>query len=268
MSDFERLKTMLRNAARDGMAPRDRVKYETGRAGVAHILEELGTAVLGQRLSFEFEDGARIVCEASGRRLVRLLTPAPARLTPEQVALFDRDDLAGEDAQGLADLLVGLCERNSGFAVTAQPLGDEIGPAHGGVAPAAIAEAAGLSGDTPVETGNDPSHQAFLDALGPSLQAAVLVEDEAASLICGEGDEAAFIVDWADSSLDKLLTAGFPLLGTLETNGILVFSLPETQDRDLLIAGRRGSLVIATVTGGHLVETLDRWRALNLAPVY
>ncbi len=266
MSDFDRVKSMLKSAARDGTAPPGQIDYETGRVGVARMLEKLGTAVLGQRLSFEFEDGSHFVCEASGRRLVRLLAPAPAHLIPGQVALFERDELSGDDAQGLADLLVALCERNSGFAVTAEPLGDEIGPAHRGVEPAAIAEAAGLPGESLFETGKDPSHEAFLDALGPSLQAAIVIEDEDASLICGEGDEAAFIVDWAESSLDNLLTAGFPLLGTLETNGILVFALPETQGRDLLIAGRRGSLVIATVRSGHLAETLDRWRALNLAP--
>jgi hypothetical protein len=266
MSDFDRLKAMLRRSARDGTAPPGRVGYATGPAGVAHMLEQVDTAVLGQRLGFEFDDGSRLVCETSGRRLVRLLAPAPPGLSAEQAALFDRDELAADDLRGLADLLFGLCERGSGVAMTAEPLGDEIDPAHGGVAPAAIAEAAGLPGAALFEPGAGASQEAFLDALRPSLQAVVLVEGEEASLIHGEGDEAAFLVDWVDSSLGILLSPGFPLLGTLETNGILVFALPETAGCHLLIAGRRGSLVVATVKGGDVAATLDRWRALNLDP--
>ena len=268
MSDLDRLKTILKRAARDGTAAPDMVEYATGPAGVARMLEQLGSAVLGQRLRFEFEDGSRVVCEASGRRLLRLVGPAPSHLIPKQAALFSRDELAGDDVQLVADLLVGLSDRNARFAVTTEPLGDEFGPTHGGIAPEAIAEAAGLNGGLQVATGEDPSHEAFLDALGPSLQAAILIDGEDASLIYGEGDPAAFIIDWAEGALDNLLTAGFPLLGTLETNGILVFSLPESAGRDLLVAGRRGSLVIAAVTGGHLAETVDRWRALNLVAAH
>ena len=39
MSDFERLKTMLRRAARDGTASPEPVAYETGSDGVARMLE-------------------------------------------------------------------------------------------------------------------------------------------------------------------------------------------------------------------------------------
>ena len=78
MSDFDRLKTILRRAARDGSGSPDRVEYETGPAGVARMLEQVAAAVLSQRLSFEFDDGSRVVCEASGGRVLRLLAPAPS----------------------------------------------------------------------------------------------------------------------------------------------------------------------------------------------
>ncbi|SPH18235.1 hypothetical protein DEA8626_01767 [Defluviimonas aquaemixtae] len=260
MSDFERLKAMLRHSAQDGTPRLGRVEYATAQAGVARVLEQVDTAVIGQQLSFEFDDGARLVCTTVGRRLVRLLPPAPPGLTAEQTALFDLDELRGEHAQGLSNLLVGLCERGAGFAMRVEPLGEGVAPASGGVEPVAIAEAAGLPGEAMFETGAGKLHETFLDALQASLRAAILIDGEVSSLICGEGDEAALVVDWVESSLEKLLSPGFPLLGTLETNGILVFGLPEAAGCHLLIAGRRGNLVVATVKGGDVAATVDLWR--------
>lgn len=260
MSDFERLKAMLRRSARDGMAQPGPVRYMTWPEGLARILEQVDTAVLGQRLSFEFDNASRLVCEASGRRLVRLLTPPPPGLTAEHVALFDRDELAVDDIRALSVLFRGLCERGAGFAMTAEPLGEGIGPVRGGVDPAAIAEAAGLPVEAGPRAGEGTGHEALLEGLRPLLQAVVLVEGEDLTLVRGEGDEAAFIVDWVENSLSKLLSPGFALLGTLETNGLLVFALPATAGRHLLVAGRRGNLLVATVKGSDVVATVDLWR--------
>lgn len=264
MSEFGRLKALLRRSARDGTARPGRVEYGTGSTGVGRLLDQVDIAVLRQRLCFEFDDGSCLLCVASGRRLVRLLPPAPPGLTAEQLALFDRGCLAPEDVQALCKLLGGLCERGSSFAMTAEPLANEIDPTHGGVEPAAIAEVARLPSAGPFEPEDYPSHEAFLDALGTSVESVLLVEGEDALLVRGEGDAAAFIVDWAESALEALLSPGFPLLGTLETSGILLFALPETAGFHLLIAGRRGSLLAATVKGGDVAATLDRWRALFL----
>lgn len=260
MSDFERVKAMLRRSAQDGTPRPGRVEYATAQAGVAGILEQVDTAVLGQQLAFEFDDGARVVCTTAGRRLVRLLPPAPPGLSAEQTALFGLDELTGEHAQALSGLFAGLCERGTGFVMRAEPLDEEVTPASGGVEPVAIAEAAGLSGEAMFETGAGKSQETFLDALQASLRAAILIEGEGSSLIRGEGDESAFVIDWVESSLDKLLSPGFPLLGTLETNGILIFALPETVGCHLLVAGRRGSLLVATVTGDDVAATVDLWR--------
>ncbi|MDA5092848.1 hypothetical protein O2N63_01970 [Aliiroseovarius sp. KMU-50] len=265
MSDLDRLKEVLRRSARDGTTTSGRIRYGTGPDGVARMLEQVDAAVLAQRLSFEFDDGSRFICEALGRRLVRLLAPPPRGLTAEQVALFDRDDLGGEEVRMLSDLFITLCERGSRIAVTSDPLGDETNPSHVGIEPAAIARAAGLSGEVLFETKEGSSHEALLDALQPSLRAAILIEGEEATLVCGEGAEAGFVTDWADNSLEDLLSPKFPLLGTLETNGILVFALPKTTGNHLLIAGRHGSLVVATVRNGDVTATLDRWRELNLS---
>ncbi len=261
MNDFERVKATLRRSARDGTAQSDRVEYRSAQDGVVRILEQVDFAVLGQHLGFEFDDGSRLRCEVAGRRLVRLLAPAPPGIPAEQAALFDRDELAADTVPVLSSLFVGLCERGSGFSLTSEPTGGETDPARSGVDPAAIAEAAGLPDGTVPETGEVTSHEAFLDALQPMLQAAILIDGDESSLILGGEDEVAFVVDWVENSLGNLLSPGFALLGTLETNGILVFALPETAGRHLLVTGRRGGLVVATVTGGDVAATLDLWRA-------
>ena len=131
MSDFERLKAMLRRSAHDGPSQAGRAVYASAQAGVARMLEQFDTAVLGQQLSFEFDDGARLVCTASGRRLLRVCPPAPPGLTAKQSALFARGELAGEDAALVSDLFVGLCEGSGGFVVTVEPLGDGVASASG-----------------------------------------------------------------------------------------------------------------------------------------
>ncbi|MCB2124541.1 MAG: hypothetical protein H6897_02380 [Rhodobacteraceae bacterium] len=260
MSDFARLKEMLRRSARDGTAQPGRVRYVTWSDGLAGILEQVDIAVVGQRLNFEFDDGSRLVCEASGRRLVRLLAPPPAGLTAEHMALFGRDELSVGDVHGLSILLRGLCERSAGFAATAEPLGEAAGPVRGGVDPGAIAEAAGLPGEAMPGTGEGTAQEALLEGLQPLLQAVVVVEGEEAALAQGEGDDAARLVDWVENALTKLLSPAFPLLGTLETNGILVFALPEGAGRHLMVSGRRGQLLVATIKGCDVAATVDLWR--------
>ncbi|WP_347312239.1 hypothetical protein [Defluviimonas sp. SAOS-178_SWC] len=260
MSDFGRVKATLRRAARDGAGQSGRVEYVTARDGVARILDEVDVSVLGQRLGFEFDDGSCLRCEASGRRLLRLLAPRPPGLTKEQMALFDRDELAADTAPVLSSLFVRLCERGAGFSRTAEPIGGGADPAPGGVEPAAIAEAAGLPVGSVPETGEATPHAAFLDALRPMLRAAILIDGDDSSLILGGEEEAALLVDWVENSLVNLLSPGFALLGTLETNGILVFDLSEAAGRHMLVAGRRGSLLVATVKGGDAAATLNLWR--------
>ncbi len=258
MSDFDRMKAMLKRAARDGMASQGRVGLEPGPACVARILEQ--AAVLGQRLGFDFGDGTRLVCEASGRRLVRLLAPAPSGLSAEQRALFDRAELATDDLQVLSKLLVELCARGSGFEMTAEPLGDAIEPVHGGVNPADIAKAAGLPAEALFGAQDGPTPEAFLDALGRSVLSVIQIDGEEAALIHGEGEDAAFLFDWVEHGLGTLLSPDFPLFGTLETNGILVFALPEAAGRHLLVAGERGRFTVAAVKGSDVAATLDHWR--------
>jgi|SRR5690606_36321040 hypothetical protein len=260
MNDFERLKAMLRRSARDGMARPGPVRYASWSEGLARILEQVDVAVLGRRLSFEFDDGSRLACEASGRRLVRLLTPPPPGLTAEQMALFDRDELAFDDVRAVSVLFRGLCERGAGFAMTAEPLGEGGGQVRGGVDPTAISEAAGLPGEASPGRGEGTGHEALLEGLRPLLQAVVLIQGADSSLVLGEGDEAAFVVDWVESSLKELLSPGFPLLGTLETNGLLVFALPERSGRHLLVAGRRGNLLVAAIKHCDVEATVDLWR--------
>lgn len=260
MSEFERVKALLGRAARDGTAPSRRVAYATAQAGLARLLEELETAVLGQRLRFDFDNGSHLVCEVSGRRLLRVPDASRRGLGAAEATLIGRDGLAAEDAGALGGLLAALCGGGTGFVVTGERSGDAAGEAGGGVDPRAIAEAAGLPAQPTRDEGAGAPHEAFLERLRPAVLAAVLVEGDEVSPILGEGAEADRLAGWLERSLGRLLSPGFALLGTLETNGILVFAQPEAARRHLLVAGRRGSFLVASVTGEDVAATLDAWR--------
>lgn len=261
MSEFDRVRALLGRAARDGTTPSRRVDYATAPAGLARLLVELDSAVLGQRLRFDFDNGAHLVCEVSARRLLHVPDAARRGLGPAQAMLIGRGGLAAEDAGALAGLLAALCEGATGFAVTAEPLDGTADGAGGGVDPRAIAEAAGLPAPPLRDAVAGAPHEAFLDALRPTLQAALLIEGDETSLILGGGAEADLVAGWAERSLERLLSPGFGLLGTLETNGLLVFALPAPEGRHLIVAGRRGSFLVATVKGNDVAATLDLWRA-------
>lgn len=263
MTDLAKLKAILRRTAADGAFAARKEGFAGAEDGVARLLGHVDRAVLGRRLVFEFDNGARLVAEASGRRLIRLMPPAPAGLGADQAALFTGEEIRKDQVGALAAALLGLCEGRSGFRLTAEPLGDEVDPTEGGVTPAALLDALGLpSAPAEPDTVQDQVDGLFA-ALDPRLICAMSIDGEDAVLVRGEGDAAARLTDWASRMMDRLLAPDFPLAAALETDGIMVFGLPEAAGCHLVVAGRLGQIFVASVEGTDPSATLEAWRAIR-----
>ena len=254
MTGADRIRDLLRRAARDGRLPA--AAGATPEAALARFAEAVDAAVLARRLRLHL-DGEDLVCAVAARRLLSFEAPAPAGLPAGSEALFGRT-LAAEDAGAVAALLRGLADRGGRFelSATAPDTGPE--PALGGIAAATLAAALGLA---PAEGAADPL-AAGLAALAEGVIAALLIEDEGLTLLAGDSAAEA-LADEAGALLDRVLVPEFPLLATLETAGALTFTAPGAE-RHLLLAGHLGRFVLAAVAGADAADTLARWRAVAL----
>ena len=69
----------------------------------------------------------------AGRRLVRLLEPAPRNLHPNKVVLFVQEEVTADDLDTVVDLLIELCERGRHFTIVTEPSDAGLDPSQGGV---------------------------------------------------------------------------------------------------------------------------------------
>lgn len=263
MTQMADVSTMLRRAAADGYPVRPDFRYDSARQGVALVLSQIDSQVLAREVVFDFDDGTRFACIASGRRLVRLLEPAPRNLHSNKVALFVQGEVTADDLDTVADLLVELCERGRRFEIAIGPHDAGIDPAQGGVSTGAIACLLDLY--LPAKSDILPADElsALAESLEDKLIAAALVQDDEIALLKGEGAEATRILDWCDRLLAGLLSPSFPALATLESCGVVVFGLAQPADRHLIVAGRLGRFLVAALEGADVTDTLGKWRAVT-----
>lgn len=255
MTGTERIRELLRRAARDGRLPAG--VPATPEAALGRIVEAVDAAVLARRLLIRL-GGAELACALAARRLLSFEVPGPGDLPAGGAALFGRP-LSAEDAGAVAALLRALAGRGGTVALdlAAPPSGPE--PAFGGIGAAQLAAALGLAAApapaNPLEAG--------LSALGDSVIGALLIEGDEVALLAGEPEDAA-LAEAAGAVLDRLLLPEFPLLPTLEAEGALTFAVPGGA-RHLLLAGHLGRYLLAAVEGADAAGTLTRWRAAALA---
>jgi hypothetical protein len=253
---------MLRHTARDGLDLQPGwTGYETARDGVAALLAALDSQVIARELSIEFDDGTRLACMASGRRLVRLLEPAPRNLKANKVALFMQEEIAAEDIDTLGDLLLELCERGRSFTMSTRTPPGGVDPSQGGLSTVTIADALGLalrSGRAGIWSSDLAP---FIERIGPFMTAGAFVSDGGIEAIGGTGDAGTDIVDLARRLATGLLSPAFPLFPTLETAGIVSFGSPAGSGRHTIVAGRLGEFIVAEIAGEDLDATLEAWRA-------
>lgn len=253
---------MLRRTARDGLdLHAGSTGYDTARDGVTALLAVLDSQVIARELLFEFDDGTRLSCIASGRRLVRLLEPAPRNLKANKVALFMQDEIAAEDIDTLVDLLLELCERGRGFTLSTRTPSGGVDPSQGGLSIATLADALGLAMGS-ARAGVWTSDIApFVERIAPLMAAGAFVSDSGIEPIAGTGDTATDVVDLARRLATGLLSPAFPLFPTLETAGIVTFGSPIGSGRHTIVAGRLGEFLVAEIAGEDVDATLSAWRA-------
>lgn len=255
MTGADRIRDLLRRAARDGRLPGGPAAA-AAEDTLARVAEAVDAAVLARRLRLRL-GGTELACAVAARRLLSIEAPAPDGLPAGAEALFGRT-LAAEDAGAVAALLRALADRGGAFGLDAEPPQTGPEPALGGIAAATLAAALGLAA---AEGAADPL-AAGLAALGDGVIAALLWEDDAVALLAGDA-AAEELAEEAGGLLDRLLQPDFPLLATLEAAGALTFAAPGA-DRHLLVAGHLGRFVLAAVAGADAAETLARWRAVAL----
>lgn len=253
------VKDMLRRAARDGNAEHSgQYAYGSAAEGVLRFLAQVESLVVAREVVTTFDDGTRFSCIASGRRLVRLLEPAPRGLTASRVALFMRDGVTADDVVPVADLLIELSNRGRSFTISSCAPTVPIDPSQGGISTAAIAAALGLSTPDDEEHAAATTMASCVERLTPLLIAAVIVRDDGVEELTGTDDALRDIGRQARKLMDGLLTPTFPLFPTLETDGLLTFA--GNRGRSVLVAGRLGEFLVAELDAADLDRALDLWR--------
>lgn len=260
MSDLARLKAALRRTAEDGLAPRGAEVFDRPEDGAAIILGHVDRSMLGRRLGFRFDDGTGFDCEASGRRLIRLLPPEPPGLEPAGAALFDGAELRPEQGDLLAATLVTLCGGRTSLRMSSEPLGDAADPSQGGIDTSGLFERLGQAPADLAQGAEGGDLDALVAEIGGDLLSGLLIDGEEVTPIRGDGEDADRISPWAVDAVERLLAPDFPLAMALETDGIMAFGLKGSTERHLVVAGRLGRLLVGVVSGADPAETLVRWQ--------
>ncbi len=253
--DLAKLKATLRRAAADGVGISKARGIDGPEAGAALILDAADATLLPRRLSVVNASGETLLIEAAARRLQRAVAPLPP-----QVTLKAGDEFKSADADVLAKSLVAFCKGQASLAISTQPISDAGDPSEGGIAPGLVRQALDLpDGPAPIDPEADLNMEPFIAALGESCHAALWIQDEDVSLLAGPESRAATLSQWAAPMLERLLAPEFPLSAGLETDGIVVFVLPEASGRHAVIAGRLGAYLVAEIDGADPSRTLRLW---------
>lgn len=259
MSDLSKLKATLKQAAVDGIKGPRAMPFAAPELGAALILDAVDGSVMGRRITVSAggSSGKALMLDASGRRLQRVAGPVP-----EHFAIRADVELKSSDAAALAAGLMAFCEGQSDLRITTQPIADAGDPAEGGIVPDLVREVLGLSpggAETEIDPEADLHMEPFINALAPDCHAALWLQGEDVSLLVGDEARASRLSDWAAPMLEQLLAPEFPLAASMETDGIMVFVMPDSAERHTLIAGRLGAYLVAEVKGRDPSASIAAW---------
>lgn len=258
MSDRDRVQSLLWRAASDGWRNETRVNYDDPMQGATRLVRIVSRTLLARRVRLEFSNGAQVIFDASERRILRFVPPAPLDLPSDLTSLFADAPVTGEDATSAANLLVTLCDGTTGFAYSTQPISGDADPVVTGVSWQSLEHALGVDAqDVPAPDG---SLEDFVTALAPHLSAAVLISGDTAAVIRGEGQTADRLMAWAKTGAERLLSPDFPLFGTLETSAMVMFGPPEHGGDPVVLVGRLGEYLVASLDKRSAKTALDLWR--------
>lgn len=264
MSARDDIRADLQRAARDGRIRSKSQAFESVEAGLSLFLTEIEQCVLGRELTFDLSSGAQLVCLAGGRRLLRCLPPIPSGLGSDHASLFETQELGNRDLALCASALKTLFTDPGNLRIsTAAPKSRIEVTADIGLSAAALADASGIRLESAGTLNGAESDiiEAFIDALGEKIAAAVLIEGEEVVLVAGATETANDLSDWATTRLEHLLDPSFPLAAGLETDGILVF--PRANGAQRLLIGNLGNFLAVESLSDSSTEPLALWRDLK-----
>ncbi len=258
MSDFAKLRSVLRQASHDGVVLDGAKTFESAADGASLIAEQIGKSVLGRKLTFQFDRGEPLVCIASGRRLMHFVKPVPKHLSTH-AALFDVADLRAEHAGGVAEVLLKAVEGQTNFKVTADPREGDPDPIENGISVEEIQAALGIE-TRDIDEAKADTLAAFLEAIETRAVAALWVVDRDVTIALGADVDAADLSNKVAKTLQTTLDPKFPLAASLETDGVLTFGYGASPAEHFLIAGRIGQYLVAKISDGDEAQTLSAWR--------
>lgn len=254
-SEAGKIATILRDAALAGLRAGQPQVLGNPAEAPARIVEWIDTTVMRRRLTFTFDTGAVLHLEAAGRRLVRLMDPAPSSLPPPQAALFGKA-LEPGDADDVAAILSAVCDGADHVTVGSGVIPDAADPTETGLATASLSEALGPPRNGATEDGRLAS---FLDHAADDLPCAMRVAGDRAEAFWGGNEDLADLAERAAPVLDLLLDADTETSRTLAHGGLLCLSGPD--DRALLVCVDVSGFVL-TLAPAEAVGRLARaWAA-------
>ncbi|MEM9497156.1 MAG: hypothetical protein AAGA28_04490 [Pseudomonadota bacterium] len=257
--DIERVKALLSRVAADGWNGDGEVRYDDPAHGAGRLVSVVGTTLLGRRVTVAFSDDRRLIFDARDRRILRFVPPAPAGLAPDQADLFQTAYFSGDAAQVVAGMWRDLCRQSTGFRVSTEPLDDAGDPSAPGVSWLSVSQALNLP--APDNAARDRTLERYLAAADGYLTAALIVGQTVSSpVVKGTRDDTKALLDWVEAVAPRLLDPQFPLFGTLETNGVLMFAPDVADTEHVLLAGRLGDYMVATFEAQYQKAVFEIWR--------
>lgn len=257
----------LRRTASDGKLSGEWVEYGLADEALALFLQQVEQAILGRKLSVSLGDGTTFAALAAGRRLIRLLPPAPGGLSSGLAESFSSDELSAKDQDSALAALRAVFKASGRLRILAEPPPERlevIGDT--GLRASSLFEAGGLSGHNPAQSAGAERDivDAFVAAMELDLKAAVWIEGDETSAVHGDEAAIASLAGWATRRLERLLAPEFPMAAGLETDGIFVFVPHEGAQRVLL--GHLGNILAAEISATSGTVALEHWRRLKSEP--
>lgn len=265
MNGLDDLRAVLRRVASEGVAPAGEHALSAPEDALAVIVRQIDATVLGRVIAFDFEGRGRLLCEASGRRLLRLVPPVPDGLGPEAEALAGTPLSGAEEdhLEALAALLSDLAAGASRLRVSSAPRGDGTETGETGISAARLAEALGVGTALAPKPAGGDALAALVEGLEAHLRAAFRASGAQITVLKGDGALIETLTGWSETALEGLVGGETPPAAELREEGLLLFGLPAPAGGHLAVAGQSGDMLIALLDDAGLAPAMRLWQSVR-----
>ncbi|MEJ6391886.1 hypothetical protein V8J82_01380 [Gymnodinialimonas sp. 2305UL16-5] len=233
MTGLQDIKSALRRAAVDGIAPGDVRASSDAEKTLADLSDMIAATVLPRQIILRPKTGPTLTLSGDSARLHHIQSSDGTV------------NLDVKDAEEAAKLLRDAIEQGGHVVLRIHAVDSHGATRSRGIAASQLRTALGVS-----EPAEDTDPLAQLEAGLPSgTRTALEITDGGFDLLRGDASEAAELAEWAAPMLDTLLAETSPLASAMETQGQLALGWPGDNGRHIRIAGRLGHIVVASVDG-------------------